>query len=108
MMISFCNYQKKHQFENNEENAPSFNISHQSDSYIEIDSNEEKEKINEKETEALEEAKNNENINQNNNEENTTEELLKGTNVHLRWAILEGCGEHCGALASQEKKERKS
>ena len=62
--------EKDDESENKEENAPSFNISHQSDSYIEIDSNEEKEKINEKETEALEETKNNENINQNNNEEN--------------------------------------
>ena len=62
--------EKDDESENSEENAPSFNISHQSDSYIEIDSNEEKEKINEKETEALEETKNNENINQNNNEEN--------------------------------------
>ena len=59
--------EKDDESENNEENAPSVNISNQSDSYIEIDSNEEKE---EKEKENLEETKNEENNDQNNNGEN--------------------------------------
>ena len=62
--------EKDEDSENVEENEQDVNISHQSDSYIEIDTNEEKE-----EKESEEEIKNNENTKENNNEENNEQNV---------------------------------